>query len=579
MRQFLLCRCLKVDLVQMGIETSFEPTLYIGDSANMHFLEDNSVNLIVTSPPYFNVKDYNKDGHQDKVHSQKVNGQIGDLADYDEFIEALSRVWLECERVLTPNGKLVINVPMMPMLKKEFNSHESRHIFDLNASIQNSILCNSEEMYLLDTYIWKRTNSTKNLMFGSYPYPPNFYAQNTIEFVTVYVKAGKPAKKDAQTKDASRLTKDEWVEFTKQVWEIPIPNKSDLAWGAHSAIMPEEIVKRCVRLYSFVGDVVLDPFAGSGTTLRVANSLNRHAVGVELMKKYASVAAKKVDGLRILVPTDVEKDPASTAIPGELINTVSVSDCFSFLDKIPEQSIDLICVDPPYNLSIASWDTFATERDFLRFTEKWIRKAIPKLRIGGSFYVFNTPRNSALILPILENLGMEYRNWITWHKKDGFSTTKRQFRKEQESILFFTKPGKRHLFNADEVRVPYESSERIQAATKTGILKNGKRWFPNPSGRMSGDVWHFPSDRHGAKVAGKIVKPLHPTIKPVPLMERIVLASSSPGDFVLDFFAGSGSTLVAAAKLGRNYLGCDLDPDYVKLALNRISELPLQDEG
>ena len=142
-------------------------------------------------------------------------------------------------------------------------------------------------MFLYDTYIWNRTNPSKSLIFGSYPYPRNFYAQNTIEFITVYVKDGKPLNEvSPEIKDKSKLTQKEWVEFTKQIWNIPIPGKGDMAFGDHPAIMPEEIVNRCVRLFTFIEDIVLDPFAGSGTTLKVAKQLGRNYVGYEIMEGY-----------------------------------------------------------------------------------------------------------------------------------------------------------------------------------------------------------------------------------------------------------------------------------------------------
>jgi site-specific DNA-methyltransferase (cytosine-N4-specific) len=199
--------------------------------------------------------------------------------------------------VLKPNGKLIINTPLMPMKKKEFSTHYNRHIFDLNSDIQHSILQKkASELYLFDTYIWSRTNTAKSLMFGSYPYPRNFYAQNTCEFITVYVKDGKPILGlDKDIKESSKLTQKEWVEYTKQIWEIPIPNKSDLAHGAHSAIMPEEIVKRCVKLFSFTDDLVLDPFAGSGTTIKVAKELGRKYIGYEIMKEYKEIINKKLN--------------------------------------------------------------------------------------------------------------------------------------------------------------------------------------------------------------------------------------------------------------------------------------------
>ncbi len=135
-------------------------------------------------------------------------------------------------------------------------------------------------------------------MFGSYPYPRNFYAQNTIEFITVYVKDGKPKKVTCpEIKQKSKLTQKEWVEYTKQIWNIPIPNKNDLAFGAHSAIMPEEIVRRCVKLYTFVNGVVLDPFTGSGTTLKVAKEMQRKYIGYEISDSYADIIDLKVNSM------------------------------------------------------------------------------------------------------------------------------------------------------------------------------------------------------------------------------------------------------------------------------------------
>ncbi len=147
----------------------------------------------------------------------------------------------------------------------------------------------------MDIYIWNRTNPSKKLMFGSYPYPRNFYAQNTTEFITVYVKDGLPENNvSVKIKEKSKLSQNEWIDFTKQIWDIPIPNKSDLAFGEHSAIMPEEIVRRCVRLFTFVDEIVLDPFAGSGTTLKVAKELGRNFVGYEISKNYEQIIKLKL---------------------------------------------------------------------------------------------------------------------------------------------------------------------------------------------------------------------------------------------------------------------------------------------
>ena len=277
---------------------SVKNQIFYHSSEKMQELEDKSVDLIITSPPYFNIKDYSKNGYQNATHSASKKGDLGALNDYESYIKALLAVWRECERVLRANGKLCINVPLMPMLKKDLNTHYNRHIFDLQSDIQQSILRHTK-LFLLDLYIWNRTNSTKKLMFGSYPYPRNFYAQNTTEFITVFVKDGKPQNKISQEiKEVSKLTQEEWVSFTKQIWDLPVPNKADLAFGKHSAIMPESLPFRVIKLYSFVGDLVLDPFAGSGTTLKVAKELKRNFVGYELYEHYKSVIEEKINGFK-----------------------------------------------------------------------------------------------------------------------------------------------------------------------------------------------------------------------------------------------------------------------------------------
>ena len=284
-------------LEEQGKQNNYLNKIYFKDARDMAELLDNSVHLIVTSPPYFIIKDYSLDGYQKNKKAEKEKGQIGDIPDYKKYIEEMLMVWQECERVLAPNGKLVVNTPLMPILKKNLNTHHNRHIFDINSDIEHSIL-NGTKLFLLDVFIWNRTNPSKRLMFGSYSYPRNFYAQNSIEFITVYVKEGVPENNmPSDIKEKSKLTEKEWVEFTKQVWNIPIPNKGDLAFGEHSAIMPEEIVRRCVRLYTYAGEAVLDPFAGSGTTLKVAKELRRNYVGYEISRSYEKVINLKLNSL------------------------------------------------------------------------------------------------------------------------------------------------------------------------------------------------------------------------------------------------------------------------------------------
>ncbi|MEM3541489.1 MAG: site-specific DNA-methyltransferase [Candidatus Bilamarchaeaceae archaeon] len=260
--------------------------VYFKSSTKMEEVDDNSVHLIVTSPPYFNIKDYSQNGEHKDL-------DVGSCKNYDEYLELLFKVFSECARVLVPNGKLCINVPLVPLKKAGGTKKYTREILNLPADI-HGIVKRIPSLRFFDMYIWERSNWTKKLMFGSYPYPPNFYAQNYCEFIYVYVKEGAPIKRTRAQKELSKVTQEEWLEYTSQIWKIPVPSRSDIAYGIHPAIMPEEIAKRLIKLYSFVDDVVLDPFAGSGTTLAVAKKLGRQFIGYELYEMYKSVIEKRL---------------------------------------------------------------------------------------------------------------------------------------------------------------------------------------------------------------------------------------------------------------------------------------------
>ncbi|MEK9154812.1 MAG: site-specific DNA-methyltransferase [Patescibacteria group bacterium] len=246
-------------------------------------------------------------------------------------------------------------------------------------------------------------------------------------------------------------------------------------------------------------------------------------------------------------------------------NQIYHADCLEFLEQVRDQTVDLAVIDPPYNMRKADWDTFASEKEFFDFTFRWIDALIPKLKSNGSLYIFNTPYHSAYILNYLVKKGLTFQNWITWDKRDGMGGAKQRYSNGQETILFFTN-GENHIFNYDDIRLPYESTDRIEHAKTKGILKDGKRWFPNPDGRLCGEVWHITSERHKNKINGKTPKMPHLTPKPLEMIERIIKASSKKGDLVLDCFVGSGTTAIAAKKLGRNFLCCDSDKNYAKLA-------------
>ena len=280
----------------------FENQVYYHSSACMKEIPDNSVNLVVTSPPYFNIKDYSQNGTQDQQHSDIHPHDCGSIGDYKSYLKSLLKIWHECARVLCPNGKLAINAPIIPMLKSDLSTHYNRDILNIYGDIEQSIIQKVPDMFLMDVYIWNQINARRQLIFGSYPYPGNLYAQKKIEYIGVFVKDGKPAKIDKDRKERSSLSKEEWIEYTKQIWDIPIPNKGDVAYGEHAALMPEEIARRCIRLFSYVDDIVLDPFTGSGTTLKVAKELDRRYIGYEIYDHYRDLIDQKLGANTLWLP-------------------------------------------------------------------------------------------------------------------------------------------------------------------------------------------------------------------------------------------------------------------------------------
>ena len=242
----------------------------------MNDIIDESIRLIITSPPYFNAKNYD---YQDQI-GLKSNS-------YAKYISSMNPVWRECFRVLKPNGKLCINSPILPMDKQTMSTHHNRDYLNINNDIENNIL-NTTEFFRYDLIIWDK-GSTDQLMMGSYPHPPNFYGLNTIEFINIFVKDGKPEKIDNKTKNKSKLSKDEWRKYISSIWKFPPEHDR-----AHPAPFPVELPFRLIKLFSFTNDIILDPFMGSGTTALAAKMVERHFLGYELNKKYIKLGEKRL---------------------------------------------------------------------------------------------------------------------------------------------------------------------------------------------------------------------------------------------------------------------------------------------
>lgn len=257
-----------------------DAVIYNHDSSDMSMIPDESVNLIITSPPYWTLKDYD------------VEGQIGKgSSSYDYYLGELNKVWKECVRVLAPDGKICINI--MPFLltgkAARFERRETRLVLGDIERFMDSTGC----MFQFGLYIWDKRKIARFSSFGSYPYPPNIFSTYPYEWITVFSKKGKRKPVSKEVKEKSKLTTEEWQKWAiNSIWEMqPAKAKAE----GHPAPFPKELPLRLIKLYSFWGDTVLDPFAGTGTTLLAAQELGRKSIGFELNPEYIKLINKKLN--------------------------------------------------------------------------------------------------------------------------------------------------------------------------------------------------------------------------------------------------------------------------------------------
>ncbi len=255
--------------------------LFTGHAAEvMATFPTGCIDLIVTSPPYWTAVEYE---HGESPWSS-----------YDAYLADMQSVWHQCARVLRPNGKLCVNAPILPIPKSVIDQH-TRHLKNIAFDMEHGILAETDlERYSL--FVWQK--QTSKMMFGSYPYPGNIIENNTIEFINVYVKPGRPPKFAPEVKAANALTRTEWLDLAQQVWFM-YPQDVQRA-GEHPAPFPEKLPARLMRLYthaacgSFPGEIVLDPFVGTGTTCAVARRMGRRYVGIDINPTYVTIAGQRV---------------------------------------------------------------------------------------------------------------------------------------------------------------------------------------------------------------------------------------------------------------------------------------------
>jgi site-specific DNA-methyltransferase (adenine-specific) len=257
-----------------------EHRLQLGDARELDWIENDSVHLVVTSPPYWTLKKY-----------EDHPGQLGDIAGYETFQDELDKVWSHCFRSLVPGGRLVCVVGDVCLARRR---NAGRHmVVPLHADI--SVRCRRIGFDYLTPILWhKIANASYEVENGSSflgkPYEPNAIIKNDVEYILMLRKPGGYRKPTEEQRRRSRLSKEEHAKWFRAMW-------TDVAGAStreHPAPFPVELAYRLVRMFSFVGDTVLDPFVGTGTTMIAAMRADRHSIGCEITPSYFRLAEKRL---------------------------------------------------------------------------------------------------------------------------------------------------------------------------------------------------------------------------------------------------------------------------------------------
>lgn len=265
-----------------SVETALKkvPTshrLFLGDARKLDDFDDRSLHLVVTSPPYWTLKGY-----------EPCDGQLGQVVDYEAFNEALGTVWEHCYRLLVPGGRLVINVGDVCLPRRKMGRHV---VFPLHATIVET--CRRIGFDNLTPIIWhKIANARFEAGGGSIlgkPYEPNGIVKNDIEWILSQRKPGGYRKPDFPTRTMSVIPQSCHREWFQNIWTF-----GGVSTRQHPAPFPIELPERLVRMFSFVGDTVLDPFSGTATTSVAARIWGRDSIGIEIESTYHQMATSRL---------------------------------------------------------------------------------------------------------------------------------------------------------------------------------------------------------------------------------------------------------------------------------------------
>jgi len=253
--------------------------IHQGDSRELGWIESGSIHLVLTSPPYWTLKEY-----------PLREGQLGLVANYDHFHNELDKVWRHCFRVLVPGGRLVCVVGDVCLSRRKHGRHM---VMPMHADVV--MRARRIGFDNLSPIFWyKIANASYEVENGSTflgkPYEPNAIIKNDVEFILMLRKPGGYRQPTEEQRSTSRLTEEEYQQWFQQVWN----GVTGESTREHPAPYPEELAYRLVRMFSFTGDTVLDPFMGLGTTLLAAAKCGRNSIGVEVEPAYMEKARARL---------------------------------------------------------------------------------------------------------------------------------------------------------------------------------------------------------------------------------------------------------------------------------------------
>ena len=647
------------------------PGVFFKDSSDMSELPNESVGLIVTSPPYW------------------VGMEYEEGVSFEDHLKMLERVLSECARVLAPNAKICINFGDI----HNFGTRNGgKPEIKLMGHHYQSIL-EKHGLRLVRPIIWKKCTPGKR-DFNWFSNPQANYCDktehgayrgiNNTEHVYVFEKNGK-RDIDPEIKKVSRISKKEFYEWVDNVWEIPpVKNQKD-----HPAQFPEELPRRLIKLYSYKGDIVLDCFGGTMTTVKVARELGRVGIGYEKDEKYKSaimrklaikeedlkksakvevhagltdedrrkakktllndilpaiVADAKIKGEKIAMLTvplkrNLSKDDVTIeTVPGDddlpptspmpilevvrpddyeepdqlrinrvqalsslpsakpdnsiLLNRIVHGDAFDVIKDIEDESVDLWLMSPPY-AAVKSYGELVRVISPDQYVD-WILPLMKDLhrtlKPTGSFIlnindcVVNKHRHPyvhELIFRSTKETPLKLYDTYLWIKKGTLPTgSEKRLNNWTEYLIHFCKDSEALKWNMDAVREPYDantisrcrypvSTFNMEVDAKGRPKQRGRKIIAlNPKGKRPSNVFSFPT-------AAAVRDKKHPAAFHIALPSWFINALTDEGEVVADGFAGSGTTCLAAKMLNRKFIGIELNPEYQKVAEERVKQVAL----